>query len=194
MPAQSVIVLFDVGKTNKKVFLLDEQYNIVWEQSQSLPETTDEEGEPCEDVEKLSNWVQRTYAHVLTLRDFTIKAVNFSAYGASFVHIGKDGKPVAPLYNYLKPYPDGLKKRFYDTYGGEVTFSMLTASPVLGSLNSGMQLYRIKEERPELFLQIQCSLHLPPIPELPAHRTEIFGYYQHRVSYQSLELLSGPLS
>ncbi|MBN8850423.1 MAG: carbohydrate kinase [Sphingobacteriales bacterium 50-39] len=161
MPAQSVIVLFDVGKTNKKVFLLDEQYNIVWEQSQSLPETTDEEGEPCEDVEKLSNWVQRTYAHVLTLRDFTIKAVNFSAYGASFVHIGKDGKPVAPLYNYLKPYPDGLKKRFYDTYGGEVTFSMLTASPVLGSLNSGMQLYRIKEERPELFLQIQCSLHLP---------------------------------
>jgi len=161
MPAQSVIILFDVGKTNKKVFLLDEQYKIAWEQSQSLPETTDEEGEPCEDVEKLTNWVQRTYTHVLTLRDFTIKAVNFSAYGASFVHIGKNGKPVAPLYNYLKPYPDELKKRFYDTYGGEVTFSMLTASPVLGSLNSGMQLYRIKEERPELFLQIQCSLHLP---------------------------------
>jgi len=161
MPAQSVIILFDVGKTNKKVFMLDEQYKIAWEQSQSLPETTDEEGEPCEDVEKLTNWVQRTYTHVLTLRDFTIKAVNFSAYGASFVHIGKNGKPVAPLYNYLKPYPDELKKRFYDTYGGEVTFSMLTASPVLGSLNSGMQLYRIKEERPELFLQIQCSLHLP---------------------------------
>lgn len=161
MPAQSVIVLFDVGKTNKKVFLLDEHYKIVWEQSQSLPETTDEEGEPCEDIEKLTNWVQRTYAHVLTLRDFSVKAVNFSAYGASFVHIGKSGKPVTPLYNYLKPYPDELKKRFYNTYGGEVTFSMLTASPVLGSLNSGMQLYRIKEERPELFLQIQYSLHLP---------------------------------
>jgi len=161
MSAQSVIVLLDVGKTNKKVFLLDEQYKIVWEQSQSLPETTDEEGEPCEDVEKLTNWVQRTYAYVLTLRDFTIKAVNFSAYGASFVHIGKDGKPVAPLYNYLKPYPEGLKKRFYDTYGGEVTFSMLTASPVLGSLNSGMQLYRLKEESPELYQRIQSSLHLP---------------------------------
>lgn len=141
--------------------MLDEHYKIVWEQSQSLPETTDEEGEPCEDIEKLTNWVQRTYAHVLTLRDFSVKAVNFSAYGASFVHIGKSGKPVTPLYNYLKPYPDELKKRFYNTYGGEVTFSMLTASPVLGSLNSGMQLYRIKEERPELFLQIQYSLHLP---------------------------------
>ncbi|HVV04215.1 MAG TPA: FGGY family carbohydrate kinase [Puia sp.] len=161
MPAQSVIVLFDVGKTNKKVFLLDEQYKIVWEQSQSLPETTDEEGELCEDVEKLTNWVQRIYAHVLALRDFAIRAVNFSAYGASFVHIGKNGKAVAPLYNYLKPYPEELKHRFYNSYGGEVTFSMLTASPVLGSLNSGMQLYRIKEERPALYEKIHCSLHLP---------------------------------
>jgi sugar (pentulose or hexulose) kinase len=161
MPAQSVIVLFDVGKTNKKVFLLDEQYKIVWEQSQSLPETKDEEGESCEDVEKLTNWVRRTFDQVMTLRDITIRAVNFSAYGASFVHIGKDGTPVAPLYNYLKPYPEGLKKKFYDTYGGEITFSMLTASPVLGSLNSGMQLYRIMEQRPELYGQIQNSLHLP---------------------------------
>jgi sugar (pentulose or hexulose) kinase len=161
MPAQSVIVLFDVGKTNKKVFLLDEQYKIVWEQSQSLPETIDEDGETCEDVEKLTNWIQRTFAHVLTLRDFTIKAVNFSAYGASFVHIGVNGRPVAPLYNYLKPYPGTLKKQFYESYGGEITFSMLTASPVLGSLNSGMQLYRIKQEKPEVYEQIQCSLHLP---------------------------------
>ncbi|HEY4206922.1 MAG TPA: FGGY-family carbohydrate kinase, partial [Puia sp.] len=29
------------------------------------------------------------------------------------------------------------------------------------SLNSGMQLYRIKEEQPELFERIRCSLHLP---------------------------------
>ncbi|HVU58984.1 MAG TPA: FGGY family carbohydrate kinase [Puia sp.] len=161
MPVQSVIVLFDVGKTNKKAFLLDEQYKIVWEQSQFLPETTDEDGDVCEDVEKLTNWVQRTYAHALTLRDFSIKAVNFSAYGASFVHIGKNGEPVTPLYNYLKPYPEALKKRFYDDYGGEVTLSMLTASPVLGSLNSGMQLYRIKKERPDLYEQIRYSLHLP---------------------------------
>jgi sugar (pentulose or hexulose) kinase len=161
MSSQPVIVLFDVGKTNKKVFLLDEQYKIVWEQSQSLPEATDEDGESCEDVEKLTHWVKQIYAHVLSMREASVKAVNFSAYGASFVHIGRDGKPVAPLYNYLKPYPDGLRQRFYDSYGGEVTFSMLTASPVLGSLNSGMQLYRIKEERPELYEQIQYSLHLP---------------------------------
>ncbi|MBN9384447.1 MAG: carbohydrate kinase [Chitinophagaceae bacterium] len=161
MPARSVIILFDVGKTNKKVFLMDEHYKIVWEQSRSFEETYDEDKDPCENVEKLAEWVKSSYADTLALKDFNIRAVNFSAYGASFVHIGENGKPVTPLYNYLKPYPEELKKKFYDTYGGEVTFSMLTASPVLGSLNSGMQLYRIKEERPELYEQIQCSLHLP---------------------------------
>lgn len=140
---------------------MDEHYKIVWEQSRSFEETYDEDKDPCENVEKLTEWVKSSYADAIALKDFDIRAVNFSAYGASFVHIGKDGKPVAPLYNYLKPYPGELKKKFYDTYGGEVTFSMLTASPVLGSLNSGMQLYRIKEERPELYEQIQCSLHLP---------------------------------
>ena len=37
---------------------------------------------------------------------------------------GEDGKPVAPLYNYLKPYPDELSQKFYSKYGGEEKFSI----------------------------------------------------------------------
>ena len=158
---QNVIAIFDVGKTNKKLFLFDEQYRIVWERSEVCPQTTDEDGEPCEDIALLTGWVRRSLAEVEALSDVRIKAVNFSAYGASLVHIGYDGTPAAPLYNYLKAYPEDLQRKFYDSYGGEVTFSMLTASPVLGSLNSGMQLYRIKEQRPDLFDAIKVSLHLP---------------------------------
>ena len=161
MSATPVIAILDTGKTNKKLFLFDEHYKIVWEQATSFPETTDEDGDPCEDLAQLTSWVQQSFRELGQLKDFSIRAINFSAYGASLVHLGVDGQPVAPLYNYLKPYPDVLKKKFYDSYGGEVTFSMLTASPVLGSLNSGMQLYRIKEEQPELFAKINCSLHLP---------------------------------
>lgn len=158
---QNVIAIFDVGKTNKKLFLFDEQYKIVWEQSEVCAQTTDEDGEPCEDIALLSDWVRRSLAHVSALPDFNIKAVNFSAYGASLVYIGYGDTPVAPLYNYLKPYPGSLKQKFYAAYGGEITFSMLTASPVLGNLNSGMQLYRIKEQRPDLFDAIKTALHLP---------------------------------
>ena len=56
---QNVIAIFDVGKTNKKLFLFDEQYKIVWEQSEVCAQTTDEDGEPCEDIALLSDWVMR---------------------------------------------------------------------------------------------------------------------------------------
>jgi sugar (pentulose or hexulose) kinase len=90
-----------------------------------------------------------------------VRALNFSTYGASFVHIDLEGKPVAPLYNYLKQYPAHLQAEFYQKYGGEITFSIHTASPVLGSLNSGLQLYRLKYEKPVLFDSIRYGLHLP---------------------------------
>ena len=154
-----MIAIFDIGKTNKKLFVFDEQYNIVWEQSCTCQQTVDEDGEPCEDLAQLNAFIYDSLARLPG--DLPIRAINFSAYGASFVYIGKDGKPVAPLYNYMKPFPETLKQKFYAAHGGEVTFSMLTASPVLGSLNSGMQLYRIKEEQPDLFEKIQTALHLP---------------------------------
>jgi sugar (pentulose or hexulose) kinase len=68
---------------------------------------------------------------------------------------------VTPLYNYLKPFPEGLQQQLYEKYGGEEMFSLTTASPVLGSLNSGLQLYRLKIEKPEVFNRIKYALHLP---------------------------------
>ncbi|MES1225967.1 MAG: carbohydrate kinase, partial [Bacteroidota bacterium] len=52
-----VILIFDIGKTNKKVFLFDEDYNIVFEKTEILPEIKDEDGFPCEDIEMLVKWV-----------------------------------------------------------------------------------------------------------------------------------------
>jgi sugar (pentulose or hexulose) kinase len=156
-----VIAIFDVGKTNKKLFLFDEHYKIQFEESKQFDEIKDEDGFPCEDVHLLSNWVKDSF-YALTKDDrFDIKAVNFSAYGASFVYVDKLGKVIAPLYNYLKPYPEKLKNQFYHSYGGESLFAKETASPVLYSLNSGMQLYRIKNEKPELFKRIAFAFHLP---------------------------------
>jgi sugar (pentulose or hexulose) kinase len=75
--------------------------------------------------------------------------------------VNEDGHPLTPLYNYLKPYPEALQQRFYSDYGGEDEFSLQTASPVLGSLNSGMQLYRLKHQQPEIFRATKYALHLP---------------------------------
>jgi sugar (pentulose or hexulose) kinase len=160
MPVPVVAVL-DVGKTNKKVFLFNESYQIVFETSAHFEETVDEDGDPCEDVTRLKSFVAESLQTILNKKDFKVRAINCSAYGASFVYLDESGKNIGPLYNYLKPYPQELQKQFYDTYGGEMLFSFQTASPVLGSLNSGMQLYRLRHEKPEFFDQIKYALHLP---------------------------------
>ena len=156
-----VTAVFDIGKTNKKLLLFDEQYRVVFEHAENLPETTDEDGFPCEDLERLKGFVFKSLEQVLNHPDWEIRALNFSSYGASLVYLDENGKPLTPLYNYLKSYPEKLSEQFYSDYGGREAFTAKTASPVLGSLNSGMQLYRIKYERPELLRKIKTVLHLP---------------------------------
>jgi sugar (pentulose or hexulose) kinase len=155
-----VIAIFDIGKTNKKVFLFDEGFVIRFEKSIQIPDIKDEDSFPCEDVVALSSWVTNSLKELFVLSDFEIKAINFSAHGASFVNVNDRGDPVTPLYNYLKPFPEILQSKFYDRYGGKA-FAITAASPILGHLNSGMQLYWLKTEKPEVFKHISYALHLP---------------------------------
>lgn len=156
-----VIAIFDVGKTNKKLFLFDQYYKIVFERSARFLETVDEDNDPCENIERLKQSMTEALTEVFADGRFDIKAINFATYGASFVYINEEGKELTPLYNYLKTYPAALKQQFYKTYGGEDAFSLVSASPVLGSLNSGMQLFRLKYKNPSVFTQTKYALHLP---------------------------------
>lgn len=164
MPVQNkipVIAVFDVGKTNKKLFLFDEQYRVVFERSARFLETIDEDGDACENLDSLRLSIFDSLREVLANPSFELKAINFASYGASLVYIDENGKPLTTLQNYLKTYPESLKNEFYKKYGGEEKFAAATASPVLGSLNSGMQFYRLKKEKPEIFEQVAYALHLP---------------------------------
>lgn len=161
MEAISVIAVFDIGKTNKKLLLFDEHYKLVWETASQFAELCDEDGFACEDVEALVEWIHSSLETLFSDNRFSIKAINFSAYGASFVYLDEKRKIIEPLYNYLKQYPTELSKKFYLDYGGEQKISKETASPILGNLNSGMQLYRIKNQLPEKYQRIETALHLP---------------------------------
>ena len=98
-----VIAVFDIGKTNKKVFLWSTTFEIVFEKQQTFDEIVDEDGFACEDLGALQQWIVSSFAELCQLPEFEIIGLNFSAYGASFVYVDRVGEPVAPLYNYLKP-------------------------------------------------------------------------------------------
>ncbi len=155
-----VVAIFDIGKTNKKLLVFDSDYNIVREESVRFDEIADEDGFPCEDIGSLSAWILSKVGELKKSETFSLKAINFSTYGASLVHIDESADRVGYLYNYLKPYPDDLMREFQLTYA-DGKFLSETCSPIMGHLNAGMQLYWLKHKRPELFARIRSSLHFP---------------------------------
>ncbi|MEI6946665.1 FGGY family carbohydrate kinase [Paraflavisolibacter sp. H34] len=156
-----VIAIFDLVRLDKQFLLFDKEYQVVYSRSYPGARTTDEDGDECEDLQQLSSWVRNTFDEALRDPSFSIQAVNFAAYGASFVHLDAAGSPVGPLYSYLKPYPEELLDRFYQQNGGRDALALETASPPLGMLNSGLQLYWLKYRRPRQFAFVKRSLHLP---------------------------------
>ncbi len=156
-----MIAILDIGKTNKKCFVFDEDYRIVFERKDRLPETTDEAGEACEDMALLQNWVTTTLRDIMNDPRFPIRAINVTTYGASLVHLDGDDQPLTPLYNYLRPFPEALQQQFFDRYGDASKIALETASPVLGNLNAGLQLYWLKHCQALIFNKIKWSLHLP---------------------------------
>lgn len=153
-----VTAVFDIGKTNKKFFLFDTKYREVYKEYITLDEIVDEDGFPTEDIYALQKWIKSTFDKILLSDKYNVKAVNFSTYGASLVHLDKKGKILTPLYNYLKPIPSNVTEAFKRTYGNILAE---TGSPESGMLSSGMQLYWLKYTQPEIFKNIKYSLHLP---------------------------------
>ncbi len=158
-----VTAVFDIGKTNKKFLLFDRHFDVVHEEFTRMEDAADvdDDGHDCENLEFLVNWVREQVDAAIENEKFSIQALNISTYGASLVHLNEDGKVVTPFYDYLKPYPEKLLNQFYESYGGKKQFALETASPPMGMLNSGLQLYWLKHKKPDLFEKISRTLHFP---------------------------------
>ncbi len=157
---QSVTAIFDIGKTNKKFFLFDDDLKELSHDYKKFSLIKDDDGFECDDLDAITQWIRETIDNILTSSPYKLKAINFSTYGATLVHLGENGQPVTPLYNYLKPFPQHVQKIFFEKYGEE-EHHLTTASPQLGMLNSGLQLYWLKNEKPRLFKNIRHTLHFP---------------------------------
>ncbi|NER17835.1 FGGY-family carbohydrate kinase [Spongiivirga citrea] len=158
---KKVTAVFDIGKTNKKFFLFDKDFREVYREYARFDEIKDEDGHPTEDLDSLKTWLKNVFDKIINTPEFDVKAINFSTYGASLVHIDQEGNTLTPLYNYTKTLPQDVVDSFYTKYGPELDFAVKTGSSNAGMLNSGMQLYWLKTTKPDIFKKIKYSLHLP---------------------------------
>ena len=158
---KKVTAVFDIGKTNKKILLFDPSLKLLWQKEVEFEEIKDDDGFEGEDIERLVNWIKTSLENLVTGEEYDVETVNFSTYGATLVFLDEKGNRVTPVYNYLKPMPEGLLVDFYKNYGGKEEFSRKTASPILGMLNSGLQIYWLKKTKPKVFEKVKHILHLP---------------------------------
>jgi sugar (pentulose or hexulose) kinase len=158
---ETVIAIYDIGKTNKKIILFNEEFKIVSEIEEKFPEILDEDGFECDDIEHIENWIRESLSILVHSDKYELKAVNFTTYGATLVYLDENGKRLTPVYNYLKPLDEKIPERLYKRYGGTDEFCRRTASPALGMLNSGMQPLWLKNTKPDLFSKIKHILHFP---------------------------------
>ncbi|BDD04897.1 FGGY family carbohydrate kinase [Aureibacter tunicatorum] len=159
--SRSVIAIFDIGRTNKKFLLFDRSYEVVHQESQQFEEIVDEDGFISEDITAIVKWMKKTFNAHLKNRNRPIRALNFTAYGSTLVHVTRTGKPVSPIYNYWKPISQDVKDAFFSSLGDKDAFMKDTSSPDIGMLNAGLQLYWLKHFRPETYGKIHTSLFLP---------------------------------
>lgn len=158
---QPATLIFDIGKTTKKVLLFNRSFDVLEEQTKTLAEIPDDDGFMSEDLMGVTTWFMSHLTHYLDHPEWEIEAINVTAYGASLVHLDEQGKVIFPFYNYLKPFPQTCRESFLKLYDQENSICLETASPLLGLLNSGLQLYWLKEEKKPYFKRIKTSLHLP---------------------------------
>ncbi|MDA3854550.1 MAG: FGGY family carbohydrate kinase [Bacteroidales bacterium] len=159
---KKVIAVFDIGKTNKKILLFDEYLQLAYQNEEKFKTTVDEDGDECDDLPLMEEWMKTTLSTLILGAEYDIKAVNFSTYGASLAFIGNDGQRLTPIYNYLKDINCSIQESLFSKYGGEAEFCRQTASPALGlMLNSGIQILWMKEAHPEIFAKTESIVHFP---------------------------------
>ena len=158
---ETVIAIYDIGKTNKKIILFNEDFKIVSEIEEKFAEILDDDGFECDDIEHIEHWVKESLTRLVHSEKYDLKTVNFTTYGATLVYLDENGKRLTPVYNYLKPIDEKIPERLYKRFGGRDEFCRRTASPALGMLNSGLQPLWLKSAKPEVFSKIKHILHFP---------------------------------
>jgi hypothetical protein len=62
---ETVIAIYDIGKTNKKIVLFNEDFKIVSEIEEKFAETLDDDGFECDDIEHIESWIKESLTRLV---------------------------------------------------------------------------------------------------------------------------------
>jgi len=158
MAMRYAIVVFDIGKTNKKMIVFDEDLNPLLEDRAHIGEIV-MEGILCDDAEGIVAWMKAGLRSVLNKYD--VKALSVTTHGATVTYLSR-GRLCFPIVSYNHNIDESVRRMFYEEFGDPFTLYSVTGTPPWGRLlNVGVQIYWFKKSYPEKFAETDAMLFLP---------------------------------
>jgi sugar (pentulose or hexulose) kinase len=153
------IAVIDIGMTNKKVAIYDEQLHQLdahYRTFDPVPVNN------CQthDLAAMEAWFIDELKHAATR--FPIQAIAITTHGATFVCVGPDGKPSVPCVYYTHEPGDDFHDDFYARFGKPEVLQAETGTPYFKALiNPAKGIYFIQKEFPEAFKTTTHILNYP---------------------------------
>lgn len=159
---EEVSVIFDLGKTNKKLLVFNRELNLIQETRVQIPEKTTADGYLVDDVEAVEAWMFEALQQLGRIPNFRIAAINLTTFGATVAHLDARGHLAMPVFSYASPQGDAIHQDYVKWMsalpGG---FARHATPPLPQFLNVGKQLYWIQREKPHAKENIRSTLFLP---------------------------------
>jgi sugar (pentulose or hexulose) kinase len=159
------IAVIDIGMTNKKVAVYD--HNLVQQDTRYRnfpPKTVD--GLDTHDLEAMEDWFIDQLAEFA--KKYAIRAIAVTTHGATFVCVGKDGRPALPCIYYTHEPGDDFHQRFYRRFGVPEELQAKTGTPYLKAMiNPAKGIFFAQTRYPEAFTQ---TAHLLMYPQYWGYR------------------------
>jgi L-fuculokinase len=143
---KEAILVFDVGKTNKKLLIFDENLKIV-DSLYKRFDSYEKEGVFFYDMDEIKTWLFDGIRQLSSR--YPVRAVSITTHGATWVPLDAEGKDIMPVIDYVTPVTDEFHDEFYAVMGDVKTLQKMTATPDVGALiNPGKGLYFMKKNFP----------------------------------------------
>ncbi|OQY30877.1 MAG: hypothetical protein B6241_15175 [Spirochaetaceae bacterium 4572_59] len=153
------IAVLDIGKTNKKIVIFDENLNQVDSVYKSIPTITYEDLD-VENSRDIENWF---YDNLKELgAKYNIRCLSISAHGATCACIDKEGELSVPVVAYTNEVPEEFHREFYDLAGSCDSLQLETGTAQVKPLiNLAKLIYFIKKRFPSEYGKTDKILMYP---------------------------------
>ncbi len=153
------IAVLDIGKTNKKVALYDDNLKPLTVRKRKI-ETFVKDGLDIEDIDSIVDWFLDEIKDLS--QSYDIRSITVTTHGSTLVCVDEDGNPSVPTVAYTNEVDEDFHRSFWDEMGDPAEIQRVTATAEVKPLiNAAKLLWFMKNRWPEDFARTRHILLYP---------------------------------